>query len=126
MLCREAELVGEHEGRKAVGRPVLVEQTQELEFLIIVCAGRSSSRSGERRQGRDEADQHEKRSKIVGEVASHVCSSRSVGRGGKVRRNVRPSHLFRGCLSVSSHGNLLYTSDAADDLLCVDLGGRRI
>ena len=25
---------------------------------------------------------------------------------------------FRGCL--------LYTSDAADDLLCVDLGGRRI
>ena len=26
--------------------------------------------------------------------------------------------LFSGCL--------LYTSDAADDLLCVDLGGRRI
>src|SRR5680860_1910508 len=26
--------------------------------------------------------------------------------------------MFRGCL--------LYTSDAADDLLCVDLGGRRI
>src|SRR5450756_1700759 len=24
------------------------------------------------------------------------------------------------------HGCLLYTSDAADDLLCVDLGGRRI
>src|SRR5450756_2887742 len=29
-----------------------------------------------------------------------------------------PSPLFPGCL--------LYTSDAADDLLCVDLGGRRI
>src|SRR5665213_3020404 len=25
-----------------------------------------------------------------------------------------------------SYGCLLYTSDAADDLLCVDLGGRRI
>ena len=28
------------------------------------------------------------------------------------------SRLLQGCL--------LYTSDAADDLLCVDLGGRRI
>src|SRR5450756_3180025 len=26
----------------------------------------------------------------------------------------------------ATHGCLLYTSDAADDLLCVDLGGRRI
>ena len=26
--------------------------------------------------------------------------------------------MYRGCL--------LYTSDAADDLLCVDLGGRRL
>src|SRR5680860_1857010 len=29
-------------------------------------------------------------------------------------------------LSVSKWSCLLYTSDAADDLLCVDLGGRRI
>src|SRR5680860_768408 len=28
--------------------------------------------------------------------------------------------------SVGGGGCLLYTSDAADDLLCVDLGGRRI
>ena len=28
--------------------------------------------------------------------------------------------------TVSHNGCLLYTSDAADDLLCVDLGGRRI
>ena len=28
--------------------------------------------------------------------------------------------------AVQSNGCLLYTSDAADDLLCVDLGGRRI
>ena len=27
---------------------------------------------------------------------------------------------------MQSNGCLLYTSDAADDLLCVDLGGRRI
>src|SRR5450756_1103124 len=30
------------------------------------------------------------------------------------------------CQSGSCWGCLLYTSDAADDLLCVDLGGRRI
>ena len=29
-------------------------------------------------------------------------------------------------MTVSSLRCLLYTSDAADDLLCVDLGGRRI
>src|SRR5450756_964210 len=29
-----------------------------------------------------------------------------------------PAHVYSTCL--------LYTSDAADDLLCVDLGGRRI
>ena len=29
-------------------------------------------------------------------------------------------------LATGSLGCLLYTSDAADDLLCVDLGGRRI
>ena len=32
----------------------------------------------------------------------------------------------RGVLRMQVHGCLLYTSDAADDLLCVDLGGRRI
>ena len=35
--------------------------------------------------------------------------------------------LFGGKGKLSSiMGCLLYTSDAADDLLCVDLGGRRI
>ena len=32
----------------------------------------------------------------------------------------------RGDLDGAVVGCLLYTSDAADDLLCVDLGGRRI
>src|SRR5450756_3158223 len=31
-----------------------------------------------------------------------------------------------GQVAVTSFSCLLYTSDAADDLLCVDLGGRRI
>src|SRR5450756_1059554 len=35
-----------------------------------------------------------------------------------------PRLLVRGCMEILSC--LLYTSDAADDLLCVDLGGRRI
>src|SRR5665213_4267740 len=30
------------------------------------------------------------------------------------------------CIQINNSTCLLYTSDAADDLLCVDLGGRRI
>ena len=43
------------------------------------------------------------------------------GHAGKIRRLaecLRHAHGAKGCL--------LYTSDAADDLLCVDLGGRRL
>src|SRR5450756_3110296 len=32
----------------------------------------------------------------------------------------------RTAVAAATAGCLLYTSDAADDLLCVDLGGRRI
>ena len=34
--------------------------------------------------------------------------------------------IFLFSISGSLNSCLLYTSDAADDLLCVDLGGRRI
>ena len=34
--------------------------------------------------------------------------------------------ISKRCLAVVFKVCLLYTSDAADDLLCVDLGGRRI
>eukprot|EP00657_Telonema_sp_P-1_P004404 TRINITY_DN2017_c0_g1_i1.p3 TRINITY_DN2017_c0_g1~~TRINITY_DN2017_c0_g1_i1.p3 ORF type:complete len:109 (-),score=41.38 TRINITY_DN2017_c0_g1_i1:50-376(-) len=34
--------------------------------------------------------------------------------------------ISRSLSRAQSQGCLLYTSDAADDLLCVDLGGRRI
>src|SRR5450756_3050140 len=36
------------------------------------------------------------------------------------------SHHWSRELQALGHTCLLYTSDAADDLLCVDLGGRRI
>src|SRR5450756_2388500 len=42
-----------------------------------------------------------------------------------VRRPRRTRTAMRGERRRNS-GCLLYTSDAADDLLCVDLGGRRI
>ena len=52
---------------------------------------------------------------------------------GFLSREVPPHHLtyiFYGAIetfiTVMVLGCLLYTSDAADDLLCVDLGGRRI
>ena len=40
-------------------------------------------------------------------------------------------HCFNSCFIFTACGNytygcLLYTSDAADDMQCVDLGGRRI
>eukprot|EP00657_Telonema_sp_P-1_P001072 TRINITY_DN12344_c0_g1_i1.p1 TRINITY_DN12344_c0_g1~~TRINITY_DN12344_c0_g1_i1.p1 ORF type:complete len:140 (-),score=35.25 TRINITY_DN12344_c0_g1_i1:43-462(-) len=43
--------------------------------------------------------------------------------GVGVIRELSPASLV---LARGGHRCLLYTSDAADDLLCVDLGGRRI
>mgnify|MGYP007111971814 CR=1 FL=1 len=50
-----------------------------------------------------------------------------------VERKVMPIFTFLFCAMFTFTGYpngvitcLLYTSDAADDLLCVDLGGRRI
>ena len=47
---------------------------------------------------------------------------------GRFRDHILPDQLHKVSLSflVDSMRCLLYTSDAADDLLCVDLGGRRI
>src|SRR5450756_3252868 len=43
------------------------------------------------------------------------------------RRNFYPSHSYDTRMyATQSYHCLLYTSDAADDLLCVDLGGRGI
>src|SRR5450756_3251772 len=66
---------------------------------------------------------------VVARVAvldlDHVA--RSTEAGDLVREDElchRPSSLSEP--SSSTGGCLLYTSDAADDLLCVELGGRRI
>ena len=39
---------------------------------------------------------------------------------------VAASIAFRHVIALTNEACLLYTSDAADDLLCVDIGGRRI
>src|SRR5428012_25721 len=54
-------------------------------------------------------------------VGSEMCIRDSQN---GARRNLGPP-LQQG-VQVSTHICLLYTSDAADDLLCVALGGRRI
>ena len=40
-------------------------------------------------------------------------------------RRSTPERIHKSVLKPTLNGCLLYTSDAADDLLCVDLGGRR-
>src|SRR5680860_1910125 len=47
------------------------------------------------------------------------ATARAREKTSRTARSDSPTHL-------SSSSCLLYTSDAADDLLCVDLGGRRI
>src|SRR5450756_3255903 len=54
-------------------------------------------------------------------LSRYVTCANAITRKCSVQRSVRTRTsppYFRTCL--------LYTSDAADDLLCVDLGGRRI
>src|SRR5450756_678944 len=66
---------------------------------------------------------------IVGEVfdsqAEPARTSRSNHQPGAAARKMFVGYLG-GELFVIGFVCLLYTSDAADDLLCVDLGGRRI
>ena len=66
-------------------------------------------------------------------VGSEMCirdrrtraSGHSVRRG-RHRREAEPRTVAQSTRSDHVRACLLYTSDAADDLLCVDLGGRRI
>ena len=66
-------------------------------------------------------------------VGSEMCIRDSDGAGERCRARVVLSRHC--CFSLNYRADqlvapcrccLLYTSDAADDLLCVDLGGRRI
>src|SRR5450756_3104146 len=53
--------------------------------------------------------------------------SGAAGAAGPPRRTLRALTGIKGIRDLVRHKDcLLYTSDAADDLLCVDLGGRRI
>ena len=66
-------------------------------------------------------------------VGSEMCirdrgSLPTVGQAARTvgRARERVLHAAIGQGKRHAHPCLLYTSDAADDLLCVDLGGRRI
>eukprot|EP00657_Telonema_sp_P-1_P012024 TRINITY_DN80_c0_g1_i11.p2 TRINITY_DN80_c0_g1~~TRINITY_DN80_c0_g1_i11.p2 ORF type:complete len:119 (+),score=38.72 TRINITY_DN80_c0_g1_i11:217-573(+) len=56
-------------------------------------------------------------SQIAKELGEGVTRNAVIGKAHRLGLKSRPSPV-KTCL--------LYTSDAADDLLCVDLGGRRI
>src|SRR5680860_1489012 len=53
------------------------------------------------------------------------CHGLTAYRGGVLWDNLNEIAVDHGCVGFGVTC-LLYTSDAADDLLCVDLGGRRI
>src|SRR5680860_1891472 len=63
----------------------------------------------------------------VSAATSSDCPSNSIAIFDAVWNRVSPAQRTLGTNpSPESCSCLLYTSDAADDLLCVDLGGRRI
>ena len=65
-------------------------------------------------------------------VGSEMCirdrlgTEPSTGRTRGATKGVTPGSIDRDVVASLSETCLLYTSDAADDLLCVDLGGSRI
>ena len=59
-----------------------------------------------------------------GSIKSARILSSDIMNPANVSPNENVSRKIRGIML--SYACLLYTSDAADDLLCVDLGGRRI
>ena len=67
-------------------------------------------------------------SRGLGDVYKRQVDRRyEAGRGGTIwYRAASRLRVFDRCVVRNVYRCLLYTSDAADDLLCVDLGGRRI
>ena len=68
------------------------------------------------------------RSRGLGDVYKRQVQGRAGHLLHRVRSHRRESAYRepRADHGADAHACLLYTSDAADDLLCVDLGGRRI
>ena len=68
------------------------------------------------------------RSRGLGDVYKRQASRISSRGAGDVTSGMGPTKLPNGGGDDVDHSSvcLLYTSDAADELLCVDLGGRRI
>jgi len=57
------------------------------------------------------------------DVLGHSPDSREAV---EARRRIPRQSIFKQIMAARSRACLLYTSDAADDMQCVDLGGRRI
>ena len=67
-------------------------------------------------------------SRGLGDVYKRQCRSHEEGQASLGGKASRPPGTMTGKTAwiLDGYVCLLYTSDAADDLLCVDLGGRRI
>ena len=60
-------------------------------------------------------------------IRDRITGTKWIDLNGNRRRDADEPGLAGVTVYVDFNNNcLLYTSDAADDLLCVDLGGRRI
>src|SRR5659263_761111 len=106
--------------KKAASSPEGLFSPFSILFILILwsCAGHTASPKGE---------QHARRRATSG-ASGRALSAAKGERGGRQYRKEfqidfrvpkgKPMGIGNTCL--------LYTSDAADDLLCVDLGGRRI
>src|SRR5450756_2311661 len=91
-------------GRVAVGRRALAEAREHQGATIAAVPDRADPR----------------------EVARHAVGDALARHRPQRALEVRPVPDAETIGRAAAHACLLYTSDAADDLLCVDLGGRRI
>ena len=63
----------------------------------------------------------------VGSYSQGILQDNMLFVSGQIPLNPKTGNLEMASIEQATHRVcLLYTSDAADDLLCVDLGGRRI
>src|SRR5450756_907951 len=89
---------------------------------VVASAAEHIHHDSDDRQGDSRTDNGQKHPALELEPDLDACAvalpTEPAGGEDQLAGGTSPAHLQRNCL--------LYTSDAADDLLCVDLGGRRI